>query len=63
MASTLEAIHVSNPVLPIIEMGGLSSSSVTDRKAVSERLRAVKPAATIVRSSITACRACLRRLP
>jgi isopenicillin N synthase-like dioxygenase len=40
MTSALEAIHVSNAALPIIDIGGLSSSSVTDRKAVAERLRA-----------------------
>jgi isopenicillin N synthase-like dioxygenase len=40
MASTLEAIHVSKAALPIIDIGGLSSNSVTDRKAVAERLRA-----------------------
>ena len=40
MASTLEAIHVSNSALPIIDIGGLSSSSLTERKAVAERLRA-----------------------
>jgi isopenicillin N synthase-like dioxygenase len=40
MASTLEAIHVSNSALPIIDIGGLSSSSWTERKAVGERLRA-----------------------
>jgi isopenicillin N synthase-like dioxygenase len=39
MASTLEAIHVSNSALPIIDIGGLSSHSLTDRKAVAERLR------------------------
>src|SRR5258708_9115800 len=40
MASTLEAIHVSSSALPIIDIGGLSSGSVIDRKAVAERLRA-----------------------
>jgi isopenicillin N synthase-like dioxygenase len=40
MASTLEALHVSNSALPIIDIGGLSSSSWTKRKAVAERLRA-----------------------
>jgi isopenicillin N synthase-like dioxygenase len=40
MASALEAIHVSNAALPIIDIGGLSSSSLNDRKAVAERLRA-----------------------
>jgi isopenicillin N synthase-like dioxygenase len=40
MVSTLEAIHVSNAALPIIDIGRLSSNSVTDRKAVAERLRA-----------------------
>jgi isopenicillin N synthase-like dioxygenase len=39
MASTLEAIHVSNSALPVIDIGGLSSPTVTDRKAVAERLR------------------------
>jgi isopenicillin N synthase-like dioxygenase len=40
MASTLEAIHVSNSALPIIDIGGLSSNSLTDRKAVAAHLRA-----------------------
>jgi isopenicillin N synthase-like dioxygenase len=40
MASTLEAIHVLNSALPILDIGGLSSSSLTERKAVAERLRA-----------------------
>jgi isopenicillin N synthase-like dioxygenase len=40
MASALEAIHVSHSALPIIDIGGLSSNSLTDRKAVAERLRA-----------------------
>src|SRR5260370_35863708 len=40
MASTLEAIHISSSALPIIDIGGLSSGSVVDRKAVAERLRA-----------------------
>src|SRR3984893_11777348 len=40
MASTLEAIHVANSALSIIDIGGLSSSSWTKRKAVAERLRA-----------------------
>src|SRR5260221_12992987 len=40
MASTLEAIHVSSSALPIIDIGGLSSGSGIDRKAVAERLRA-----------------------
>ena len=39
MTSTLEAIHVSNSALPIIDIGGLSSRSLADRKAVAERLR------------------------
>ncbi|MDB5606003.1 MAG: oxidoreductase [Bradyrhizobium sp.] len=38
MKSALEAIHVSNSSLPIIDIGGLSSGSLTDRKAVAERL-------------------------
>jgi isopenicillin N synthase-like dioxygenase len=40
MASVLEAIHVSNSALPIIDIGGLSSNSLNDRGAVAERLRA-----------------------
>jgi isopenicillin N synthase-like dioxygenase len=40
MSSALEAIQVSNAALPIIDIGGLSSSSLADRKAVAERLRA-----------------------
>jgi isopenicillin N synthase-like dioxygenase len=40
MASALEAIHVSNSALPVIDVGGLSSNSFSDRKAVAERLRA-----------------------
>jgi isopenicillin N synthase-like dioxygenase len=40
MTSTLEAIHVSDSVLPIIDIGGLSSNSQADRRAVAERLRA-----------------------
>ncbi len=40
MTSALEAVHVSNAALPIIDIGGLLSSSVADRKAVAERLRA-----------------------
>src|SRR5260370_7209591 len=40
MASTLEAIHISSSALPIIDIGGLSSGSVIDRKGVAERLRA-----------------------
>jgi isopenicillin N synthase-like dioxygenase len=40
MASALEAIHVSNSALPIIDIGGLSSNSLKDRKAVAARLRA-----------------------
>ena len=40
MASALEAVHVSNSALPIIDIGGLSSNSSPDRKAVAERLRA-----------------------
>ena len=37
MTCSLEAIHVSNSALPMIDIGGLSSNSVTDRRAVSER--------------------------
>ncbi|WP_213771759.1 2-oxoglutarate and iron-dependent oxygenase domain-containing protein [Bradyrhizobium sp. dw_78] len=40
MTSTLEAIHVSKAALPIIDIGGLSSSAPSDRKAVGQRLRA-----------------------
>ncbi|MEI9924833.1 MAG: 2-oxoglutarate and iron-dependent oxygenase domain-containing protein [Bradyrhizobium sp.] len=40
MTSTLEAIHVSNSALPVIDIGGLSSNSMADRQAVAERLRA-----------------------
>jgi isopenicillin N synthase-like dioxygenase len=40
MTSTLEAIHVANSALPIIDIGGLRSNSLADRKAVAERLRA-----------------------
>jgi isopenicillin N synthase-like dioxygenase len=40
MTSSLEAIHVSNSALPMFDIGGLSSNSVTVRKAVAERLRA-----------------------
>jgi isopenicillin N synthase-like dioxygenase len=39
MAFTLEAVHVSNSALPIIDIGGLSSGMVSERKAVAERLR------------------------
>jgi isopenicillin N synthase-like dioxygenase len=40
MTTTLEAVTVSNSALPIIDIGGLSSAVLTDRKAVAERLRA-----------------------
>jgi isopenicillin N synthase-like dioxygenase len=40
MTFSLEAIHVANSALPIIDIGSLSSDSLTDRKAVAERLRA-----------------------
>jgi isopenicillin N synthase-like dioxygenase len=40
MSSTLEAIHVANSALPVIDIGGLSSDSPIDRKAVAENLRA-----------------------
>jgi isopenicillin N synthase-like dioxygenase len=40
MTFSLEAIHVANSALPVIDIGGLSSDSLTDRKAVAERLRA-----------------------
>jgi isopenicillin N synthase-like dioxygenase len=39
MTSTLEAIHVSKSALPVIDIGGLSSNLLTDRRAVAERLR------------------------
>jgi isopenicillin N synthase-like dioxygenase len=37
--TTLEAISVANSALPIIDIGGLSSTDLADRKAVAERLR------------------------
>jgi isopenicillin N synthase-like dioxygenase len=40
MTFSLEAIHVAHSALPIIDIGGLSSDSLTDRRAVAERLRA-----------------------
>jgi isopenicillin N synthase-like dioxygenase len=40
MTASLEAIHISNSALPIVDIGDLSSSSLTERKAVSERFRA-----------------------
>jgi isopenicillin N synthase-like dioxygenase len=40
MTTTLEAVRVANSALPIIDIGGLSSAALTDRKAVAERLRA-----------------------
>jgi isopenicillin N synthase-like dioxygenase len=40
MTTALEAVHVSNSALPIIDIGGLSSSLIADRKAVAENLRA-----------------------
>jgi isopenicillin N synthase-like dioxygenase len=40
MTTTLEAVRVSNSALPIIDIGGLSSVDLADRKAVAERLRA-----------------------
>jgi isopenicillin N synthase-like dioxygenase len=39
MTSTLEAIHVSNSALPVIDIAGLSSNAAGDRKAVAARLR------------------------
>jgi isopenicillin N synthase-like dioxygenase len=40
MTTTLEAVRLANSVLPIIDIGGLSSAALADRKAVAERLRA-----------------------
>jgi isopenicillin N synthase-like dioxygenase len=40
MTSTIEAIHVSNSALPVIDISGLSSSSLTDRQTAAEHLRA-----------------------
>lgn len=40
MTSTLEAIRVSNSALPVIDINGLSSSSLIDRQTVAECLPA-----------------------
>jgi isopenicillin N synthase-like dioxygenase len=40
MTSALEAVHVSNSALPVIDIGGLSSRSLGDRQVVAEKLRA-----------------------
>jgi isopenicillin N synthase-like dioxygenase len=40
MASALEAVRVSTASLPIIDISGLSSSKLADRKAVAAELRA-----------------------
>ena len=39
VTATLKANHVPDSALPIIDIGGLSSRSLTDRQAVAERLR------------------------
>jgi hypothetical protein len=38
LLSTFETINVSNSDLPIIDIGGVVSNSVTNRKAVGETL-------------------------
>jgi hypothetical protein len=45
MASTLEAVHVSNAALPIIDIGGLAAGTPAERKAVAGRLRGALRAA------------------
>jgi isopenicillin N synthase-like dioxygenase len=40
MTSTLDAVHVSNSALPVIDVSGLSSEYFSDREAVAEQLRA-----------------------
>lgn len=40
MTATLEAVRVSTATLPVIDISGLSSSSLADRKAVGAKLRA-----------------------
>src|ERR1700761_2397814 len=40
MRSALDAVHVSNSALPVIDIGGLSSEFPSDRQAVAEQLRA-----------------------
>jgi isopenicillin N synthase-like dioxygenase len=40
MTSALEAVHVSNSALPVIDIGGLSSEYPSDRAAVADQLRA-----------------------
>ena len=40
MSSALEAIHVSDSALPVIDISGLSSSAIADRETVAAQLRA-----------------------
>jgi isopenicillin N synthase-like dioxygenase len=43
MAAALEAIHVPDAALPVIDVSGLSSESLADRQAIGQQLRAACP--------------------